>query len=47
MGEEGLRMFRKKNDCDIRRKVWNWGMKCARILEERNGGEEVDEKDRK
>jgi hypothetical protein len=40
-------MFRKKNDCDFRRKVWNCGMKCGRILEERNGGEEVGEKDGK
>jgi hypothetical protein len=38
-------VFRKKNDCDIRRKVWNWGKKCGRILEEGNGGEEVKEKD--
>jgi len=44
-------MFRKKNDCDIRekerKKVWNWEMKCSRILEERNGGVEVDEKNGK
>jgi hypothetical protein len=31
----------------IRRKVWNWEMKCGRILEDRNGGVEVDEKDGK
>ena len=42
-----MRMFRKKNDCDIRKKVWNWEMKCGRILEDRNGGVEVDEKNGK
>jgi hypothetical protein len=40
-------MFRNENDCNIRRKVWNWGMKCGRILEDRNGGEEVEGKDGK
>lgn len=38
-------MFRKKNDCYISGEVWNWGMNCGRILEDRNGEEEVDEKD--
>ena len=26
----GLRMFGERNDCDIRRKYWDWGMSCGR-----------------
>ena len=31
-------MFKKKNDCDITRKAWNWGMKCGRDEEDEKDG---------
>jgi hypothetical protein len=35
---ENSRMFRKRNDCEVRMKYWDWGMRCDRILEDGNEG---------